>query len=96
MAVLETALERLAREFADAGKGELFRRARGFLSGERGEMTYARAAAELGLSEAALKMAVTRMRQRCRELIREEIAHTVTTPAEVEDEYRVLLAALSG
>ena len=59
-------------------------------------MIYSQLAARTGTSEAALKMTVTRMRQRCRELLREGIAHTVTTPAEVEDEYRVLLAALSG
>jgi hypothetical protein len=52
------------------------------------------AAAELGLSEGAVKVAVHRLRKRYRELLREEIAHTVEDPGQVEDEIRALFAAL--
>jgi RNA polymerase sigma-70 factor (ECF subfamily) len=53
-------------------------------------------AAQLGLSEAALKSAIYRLRQRYGELIRAEIANTVASPAEVEDELRHLFAVLCG
>lgn len=59
-------------------------------------LPYASAAAELGLSEGALRVAVHRLRKRYRELFREEIAHTVAGPEEIEAELRHLLAALSG
>ena len=49
-----------------------------------------------GVSEAALKMKVQRMRHRYPRLLREEIAHTVASPEEVEDEIRYLFRVLSG
>ena len=51
-------------------------------------------AAELATTEAAIKMAVRRLRQRYAELLRSEIAHTVSSPDEIEDELRALLGAL--
>jgi hypothetical protein len=50
----------------------------------------------LGLSLGAIKTAIHRMRNRYRALLREEVAHTVATAAEVEDELRCLRAALTG
>ena len=49
----------------------------------------------MGLSETAVKVTVHRLRQRYRELLREEIAHTVTSPDEVEDELRYLFEVVS-
>jgi RNA polymerase sigma-70 factor (ECF subfamily) len=57
---------------------------------------YPAVAAELGLSTAALSLAVHRMRQRYRELVRAEIAHTVSSPDELEEEMRHLFAAIRG
>jgi RNA polymerase sigma-70 factor (ECF subfamily) len=54
------------------------------------------AAADLGLSEGAVKTAAHRLRRRYRELLREEIAQTVASPEEVDDEIRSLFAALGG
>jgi RNA polymerase sigma-70 factor (ECF subfamily) len=93
LALLGQVLARLRDEHEAAGKGPLFEGLKGHLAGE-GEGTYAEAAARLGLSEGAVKVAVHRLRQRYRELLREEIAHTVAGPAEVEDEVRALFAAL--
>ena len=57
---------------------------------------YAEIATRLGMSEGAVKVAVHRLRQRYREVLRAEIADTVASPAEVEDELRNLFAALAG
>ncbi len=53
-------------------------------------------AAQLGVGEGAVKMAVSRLRRRYRDLLRQEIAHTVTSPAEVEEEIQCLFAALES
>ncbi len=93
--LLDTVLGRLESEFAAAGKERLFEATKIFLTGERRAGSYGALALELGTTEAALKMAVSRMRRRYAELLREEVAATVSTPAEVEEEIRSLLAALS-
>ena len=66
------------------------------LVGERTAQPYAELAAELGVSESSVKSAVHRLRQRYRQLLRDEIAQTVTDPAEVDEELRHLFAALAG
>ncbi len=63
------------------------------LTGDRLE-TYAAIAEKLQMSEGAVKVAAHRMRRRYRELLREEIAHTVAGADEVEDEIRYLLSCL--
>lgn len=62
--------------------------------GEQEDSTYAQAAQNLGLSEAAAKMTVTRMRRRYRELLREEVAKTVAEPGDVENELNHLFSVL--
>ena len=96
MALLDQVLARLRTEFAAAGKGVLFEQLKIFLTGEKRPVSYAELAVELQSKEAALKMAVSRMRQRYGELLRAEIANTVSSPDEVEGELRALFAALSG
>ncbi|MCX6903141.1 MAG: hypothetical protein NTW03_06605 [Verrucomicrobia bacterium] len=59
-------------------------------------MSYAELGARLNLTEGAVKVAVHRQRRRYRELLREEIAQTVSCAAEVDDEFRCLLAALKS
>jgi RNA polymerase sigma factor (sigma-70 family) len=95
-AVLEQALARLGREFADAGKEERFDRLKVFLTSKVNYGQYPAVATELGLSTAAISLSVHRMRQRYRELVRAEIAHTVSSPAELEEEMRHLFAAIRG
>jgi RNA polymerase sigma-70 factor (ECF subfamily) len=95
LALLQQVMTRLRDEFEAKGKGRLFDRLRGFLVGEKGG-GYRRAADELGLSEGAVKVAVHRLRQRYRALLREEIGRTVATPEQVEEEVRELFAALGA
>jgi DNA-directed RNA polymerase specialized sigma24 family protein len=94
--LLGRAQTRLAGEYAAAGKTDLLHRLQEFPLGERGEVSFRDCAVRLGLSESALKSAVHRMRLRYRELVREEVAHTVNDPAEVEDEIRYLIAVVGG
>ena len=86
---------RLAGEYAAAGKTDLLHRLEEFPLGERGESSFRDCAVRLGLTESALKSAVHRMRQRYRDLVREEVAHTVDAPCEVEEEIRHLIAVMS-
>ena len=60
------------------------------------EMSYAEGARQLGMNEPALRKAVERLRLRYQELFRQEIAHTVTSPAEVEEELRYLQTVMRG
>lgn len=90
--LLDRVVHRLADEFVQAGRMQQFEVLRGHLIGDHAGLTYAQAAEKLGTSEAAAKKAASRMRRRYRELLREEIAQTVTGPEEVEDEIRNLFA----
>lgn len=96
LTVLEHVLERLREEFTASGKTERFERLKVLLWGEKGSPPYARVAGELGLSEGALKVAVHRMRERFRELLRAEVANTVSSPGEIDDELRHLISVISG
>jgi RNA polymerase sigma-70 factor (ECF subfamily) len=95
-AVFDQAVQQLETEHAAAGKGALFEQLHIFLQGERGARTYAQVGATLGLSEGAVKVAVHRLRQRYRELLRATVANTVADPLEVEEELRHLVQVLSG
>ncbi len=94
--ILETVLRRLREEFDHRGGGGRFEILKSFLFSHRGELSYADEAARLGLSDAAMKSAIYRLRQRYGELFAEEIAATVAAPDEVDDEIRYLLATLEG
>ncbi len=96
LAVLEQVLTRLEFEYKAAGNAVLFDRLKEFLVGERGRPTQAKIATELGMTENAVKQAFHRLRQRYRVLLREEIAHTVAQPGDVEDELRHLISVLRG
>jgi RNA polymerase sigma-70 factor (ECF subfamily) len=96
MTLLERAMERLGANYAAAGKRELFDELRPLLLTEGSSESYRKAAGPLELSEGAVKVAVHRLRQRFREAVRAEIAQTVATPAEVDEELRCLMAAMSG
>ncbi len=92
LTLLNSVLERLRVEMAAAGKTTTFNALRGFLSDASGTLSYPEAAVRLALAEAATRKAVQRLRERYRELLREEVAHTVGSPHEVESELRHLLA----
>jgi hypothetical protein len=98
LAVLEQVLTRLESEYEAAGPAAagLFDRLKEFLVGEQARPLQAEIAAELGMTENAVKQAFHRFRQRYRMLLREEIAHTVAQPGDVEDELRHLVSVLRG
>lgn len=93
-ALLDRALGRLRGEFAAAGKAGHFDALQETLAGERVTGGYAALGGRLGMSEGAVKVAVHRFRLRYREVIREEIAATIGSPGDIEDELRELFAAL--
>ena len=92
--LIARARERLRAELEAGGKGELFEALKGSLSSD--ESSRSETAARLGMTEGALKAAVHRLRQRYRGLLRAEIAETVNTRAEIDDEMRYLVAILRG
>jgi RNA polymerase sigma factor (sigma-70 family) len=96
LALLEVVLGGLRREYRQAGREALFLGLKDTLSGGRPEIPYRELALRLGLSEGAVKVAAHRLRQRYRELLREEVANTVAEPAEVEQEMKALFAALAS
>lgn len=96
LTMLELTLGRLREEFQLAGKEALFEQLKTFITGDRSDSSYADAATRLGMTEAAAKMTVTRMRQRYRALLRAEIANTVEDPKEVDTEMRELALVLRG
>jgi len=88
-------LERLRLEAVASGREMVFDQLAGCLLGERPTETYAQLGVRLGLSETAVKVTVHRLRQRYRELLREEIAHTVARPEEIDEEMRYLFEIVS-
>lgn len=96
MTLLDRVLARLRQEHQQGGKGARFDVLKGALTGDRSALPYAQLGEQLDASEGAVKVAVHRLRQRYRELLREEIANTVASEADVEDELRHLFALLSA
>jgi len=93
-AVLAQALSRLREEYAASKHGPGFEALKDYVWGERSGLSCAELGREIGVSEEAAKKAVQRMRQRFTQLLREQIAETVSTPAELEDELRHLSSLL--
>ena len=87
-------LERLRCECARDDKADFFDQVRLHLQGDRQGPPYADIAARRGMSEGAVKVAVHRLRQRYGQLLRDEIARTVSRPAEVDAELRHLIAVV--
>jgi RNA polymerase sigma-70 factor (ECF subfamily) len=96
LALFQEAIVRLRQEFVAAGKTEQFTQLKAFLSGEAGEGDYGAVAARLSMTPNAVAVAVHRLRQRYGQLVREEVAHTVSSPAEVDEELRHLIALMSA
>jgi DNA-directed RNA polymerase specialized sigma24 family protein len=96
VALLEEAQWRLREEYATAGKGELFDALAGGGVATAAEATYAELAARWAMSESAVKSAAHRLRQRYHELVRNEVAHTVANPAELDEEIRYLVSVIGS
>ncbi len=95
-ALLDCVLARLEEEFSRTNKRPVFDQLRAFLLGEKSAVTYAQVAVSLQMTEGAVKVAVHRLRQRYRELFREEVAHTVEAASEINDEVRHLFSVLTS
>ena len=95
-AVLERVMARLANDYASTGRTTVYTRLQQFLWGRQAEVSYAAMGAELGLAESAVKVAVHRLRQRFRDLLREEVANTVQSADQIEAELRHLMAAFAA
>jgi len=94
LTVLELALGKLRAEYVASGQASRFETLQVYLTGDKGALSYAEAAARLQLGDSALKMSIQRLRRRFGELLRTEVAQTVSTPAEIDAEIRALFAAV--
>ncbi len=94
VALVERVFAVLRREYVAMEKGPLLEEMKGFIWGEESLASNAQIGSKLRLSEGAVKVAVYRLRQRFRELLRAEVAQTVATPEEVDAELRHLIAVL--
>lgn len=93
VALLERVISKLRAEYVADGKGERFEQLKSHLTVGKGEIPYAAAAAALSMESGAVRVAVHRLRKRYRELLRNEVADTLSDPAMVEGELAVLLGA---
>ena len=91
--LLEQVIARLRAECATEGKAAHFDQLKPFLMVGKSAIPYAEAAAKLGMNESAARVAVHRLRKRYRELLREQIAQTLTDPADLDEEMRSLFRA---
>ena len=91
-AVLEQVMARLRDEYRSAGNLRFFDQMKKMLMDEPDRPSQAQIASEFDMTENAVKQAFYRFRQRYQTLLREEIAHTVAMPGDIEDELRHLIA----
>jgi RNA polymerase sigma-70 factor (ECF subfamily) len=89
LTLLETAVSRLEAEMTAAGKASVFQQLKNFLTTEPRAGEYAALAEQLACNSQTIAVSVHRLRQRYRELVRAEVADTVSSPTEVEEEMRL-------
>jgi RNA polymerase sigma factor (sigma-70 family) len=94
LTLLDGAMSQLRAEAHEAAKGEHFDALTPYLTGDDSARSYAETATMLGSSEGAVKVAVHRLRRRFRDIVRQEILQTVSTPADIDDELRHLLSSV--
>jgi RNA polymerase sigma factor (sigma-70 family) len=94
LTLLDRVLSRLKAEMVSHGREAQFDRLKAYLTGDQPQLSYAETAADVGMSEGAVKVAVHRLRRHFRDLLRDEIAQTVSSPGEIDDELRHLWAAV--
>jgi RNA polymerase sigma factor (sigma-70 family) len=96
LTVLERTMTRLKEEAVKTNKQELFERLKSYLIAEKNSAPYRDAAEELNITEGAVRVAVHRLRKRYRELLRDEIAQTVASDEQIDEEIRDLFTALGN
>ena len=94
--VTEQTLRRLREEYESKGRLRLFEVLSSYLTGQGSDASYSDLASQLGIPETAVKKQLHNMRLRYRWLLRDEVAHTVENPADIDDEIRHLCAALAA
>jgi RNA polymerase sigma-70 factor (ECF subfamily) len=94
--LLERVVARLRKDYESTGRTAVYTKLQGFLWGRQAETSYAEMSEQLGMNAGAVKVAVHRLRQRFRDLLREEVANTVATQEQIDDELRHLLSAFGG
>ena len=93
---VQNALSRLRAEYATAGRGPLFDLLKDYVWGDKNALSLGEIAGRLELTEEAVKKSVQRLRQRFRDSLRTEVAQTVATPDQIDEELRHLRAALAA
>ncbi len=96
VALLGEVMQRLEAEYERESKGKLFAALQAGLVGDREKLPYPDLAVQLGECEGTVRVAVHRLRQRYRELLRAEIAHTVASADEVDAEMHHLFRVLAS
>ena len=96
LTVMEEALQRLRQEYTASGKQELFEPLSAFLSSEARPGDYDQLAPKVGMAAGTIAVAVRRLRQRYRECVRLELAQTVASPGDLDEEMNYLFAVLGG
>lgn len=94
--LLGKVIERLEAESATAGRARQFAELKVFLTAGKGALPHAAAAESLGMDEGAVRVAVHRLRKRYRELLRDEIAQTLSDASDLDEEMRALLGAFAS
>ena len=95
-AIAQEALRRLETECESKGRRRVYEVLNGYLNTERGDISYQELSIALGVPEPSVKSLLHEFRKRYRGLLREEVAKTVETEAEMKDEIRYLCATLSA
>jgi RNA polymerase sigma factor (sigma-70 family) len=95
LALLAKVIERLQQECAADGKAKLFAQLKLFLTAGKGEAAQSEVAKTLGMEEGAVRVAIHRLRKRYRQLLRDEIANTLSDAAMVDEEMRALFGAFA-
>lgn len=95
LTVLERTVDRLETEMAGKNKQQLFEHLKVYLTAEKDVIPYRDMATELEMTEGSVRVAVHRLRRRYRELLRDEIAQTVASEDQIDEEMGHLFAALA-
>ena len=93
-ALIEQVFASLRQEYRAVEKGPLLEALKGFIWGEESSASYSEIGLKLNMAEGTVKVAVHRLRQRFRDVLRTEVAHTVSRPEEIDGELRHLIAVL--
>jgi RNA polymerase sigma-70 factor (ECF subfamily) len=96
MTLLRKAVEALRQEYESSGKLETFEALKMYLGGQDRSVPYRDLAEQLNSTVGAIRVAVHRLRQRCQARLRDEIAQTVASEDQIDDELNELFRAVSG